>query len=424
VIPFDEACAAMETALVGSARAHIIAEAADVGGSGNFGKALMRLRDRMRSDVWLPGGGPLELDRIVKPYDRLTRREGFHVLHDWDGVADKVNEDTIPVDVLHYVRDKRGGEPVDRAALAVMLDYYFAHLLALLSLRIWDSGEADENLDRLNQLLAALQGEGGSGHRFAADAETLLLVATSHFELQEVGYGRLLDRVRGLSASHRTNIALGHAASMGSHLRFGFEATYGRDTLKMRDDNVADYPWLCFALVNVMREYVRLHAAGISGRTRARVVGAMLYGLSPDARAFVGAAPSALASCEAERSEFRQAFLDGQHDLLEEFEPHRPVGDAYSPLSFFFNFSHNVVKGTVVDALLRGEPWRLSLNDLLSGVADGEAESGQRVALATTLMSYARSNPNRIRGRLMPVIVYDPAAGRRAFAITMEKLTH
>jgi hypothetical protein len=31
-------------------------------------------------------------------------------------------------------------------------------------------------------------------------------------------------------------------------------------------------------------------------------------------------------------------------------------------------------------------------------------------------MGYARSNPHRIRGRLMPVIVYDPQAGRRAFA--------
>jgi hypothetical protein len=42
--------------------------------------------------------------------------------------------------------------------------------------------------------------------------------------------------------------------------------------------------------------------------------------------------------------------------------------------------------------------------------------------LATTLMGYARANPHKIRGRLMPVIVYDPAAGRRAFSITIRKL--
>jgi hypothetical protein len=350
------------------------------------------------------------------------------VLHDWDGIADKVNEDTIPVDVLHYVREKRGGDPVDRPALAVMLDYYFAHLLALLSLRIFDTGEPDANLVRLNGLLNALQGEGGSGQRFAADAETLMLIATSHFELQEIGYGRLLDRVRGLSAPHRANIAIGHAGSMGSHLRFGFEATYGRDTLKMRDDNVADYPWLCFALAGVMREYQRLRATGAPVPERARVVEAMLNGLSADARAFVGAAPStfassSLGSSEAERSEFRDAFHECRRDLVAEFEPHRPTGQTYSPLGFFFNFSHNVVKGTIVDALLRGAPWSATLNDLLSGVAGAGSELATRAALANTLMKYARGSPNRIRGRLMPVIVYDPQAGRRAFAITMQKLT-
>ncbi len=55
---------------------------------------------------------------------------------------------------------------------------------------------------------------------------------------------------------------------MGSHLRFGFEATYGRDTVVMRDDNVADYPWLCFALLTVMQEYARLDAAGATRKTR------------------------------------------------------------------------------------------------------------------------------------------------------------
>jgi hypothetical protein len=37
-------------------------------------------------------------------------------------------------------------------------------------------------------------------------------------------------------------------------------------------------------------------------------------------------------------------------------------------------------------------------------------------------MGYARSSPDRIGGRLMPVIVYDPRAGRRAFAVAMRKL--
>jgi hypothetical protein len=48
------------------------------------------------------------------------------------------------------------------------------------------------------------------------------------------------------------------------------------------------------------------------------------------------------------------------------------------------------------------------------------AQSKER--LAKTLMGYARANPDTIRGRLMPVIVYDPQAGHQAFAVTMRKL--
>jgi hypothetical protein len=109
--------------------------------------------------------------------------------------------------------------------------------------------------------------------------------------------------------------------------------------------------------------------------------------------------------------------------LLESFQRYRPSDTAYSPLSFFFNFSHNVVKGTVVDALLWGEAWDVPFNDLLTGVPRAAIEEGSQQLLATTLMAYARSNPDRIRGKLMPVIVYDPQAGRRAYTVAMEKLS-
>jgi hypothetical protein len=355
------------------------------------------------------------------PWDSRTRQDGFHVLHDWDGKAERVNADTIAVDVLNYLARLRGTEPPDRVALAVLLDYYFLNLLALMSLRVWDEGDADANLDLLERLVRALQGSDGSGQLFAADAETLLLIATAHYEPHEWGYDRLLERARTLNTAHRTRIAIGHAAAMGCHLRFGFEATYARDTVVMRKDNVADYPWLCFALSHVMQEYARLHDAGIDGIDRIRVVEALLNGLSADARAFVSDfPPTSLSTCEVERLAFHERFHKYKAGLIAELEPHRPTEQAYSPLSFFFNFSHNVLKGTVVDALLQGRPWALSLNDLLTGVPREASESKQ--ALANTLMGYARSAPDRIRGRLMPVIVYDPAAGRQAFGVTMRKL--
>jgi hypothetical protein len=354
-------------------------------------------------------------------YDRRTREEGFHVLNDWDGKADRVNDDIIPVDVLHYVADQRGGDPPDPVVVAILVDYYFFHLLQLLSVRIWDEGDPDENLNRLSVLLDALQGPAGSGQRFVSRVETLLLVATSHYERLERGYGTLLDRVKGLNHSHRTNVALGHAASMGSHLRFGFEATYGRDTVKMRADNVADYPWLCFALLTVMREYARLHDARIEGEYRTEVVAAMLNGLSADAKAFVADAPQVLSSCDVDRAELHRLFHRYRSDLLAEFEAHRPTEQTYSALSFFFNFSHNIIKGTIVDALLRGRIWDVSFDDLL-GTTDEPGPMTERKALAVTLMTYARFNPDRIAGRLMPVIVYDPQAGHQAFAVAMKKM--
>ena len=376
----------------------------------------------MRSHVWKAGAGDINLARIAVRYDRQTRQDGFHALHDWDGIADSVNEDIIPVDVLNYLIDKRGAEPIDRTVVAILLDYYFLHLLSLLSLRIWDDGGADDRLDRLNRLLQSLQGPNGGGQRFVENAETLILVATSHFEIVERGYATLLDRVKTLNQPHRTNVALGHAASIGSHLRFGFEATYARDTVTMRNDNVADYPWLCFALRTVMSEYARMQDEGIQGTRRETIVEAMLNGLSPDARAFVGTPPASLSACKAERDEFRESFHRYRQDLLGEFEQHRPSDRAYSPLSFFFNFSHNVLKGTVIDALLRGGAWSLTFNDLLTAIPRGEPDGASKETLAKTLMGYARANPHTIRGRLMPVIVYDPRTGHEAFTSTMRKL--
>jgi len=147
------------------------------------------------------------------------------------------------------------------------------------------------------------------------------------------------------------------------------------------------------------------------------LIEALVNGLSSDPRAFIGQAPASLSAAEADRSAFANLFAAHREELLDAFERFRPRDDVYSPLSFFFNFSHNVLKGAVVDALLRGKAWDVSFNDLLTERGDGD-----KVGLATTLMGYARRNPDRIRGRLMPVIVYDPSTGREAFTAAMRKM--
>lgn len=417
-VPFNQACDLVGGALQGSVRREIVSGLAGK----TLGASLLALRDAMRANRFRAAGQQIFLDRVITSYDGRTRADGFNVLNDWDGVAQRTNPDIIPVDVLHFLADQRGGEQGGEVELAILVDYYFMHVLQLLSMRVWDDGDPSQNYDRVSALLDDLQGANGSGQQFAADAETLMLIATSHYEPEERGYDRLLARVRTLDERHQFQVGLSHSQSMGCHLRFGFEAQCGRDTLLLRDDNVADYPWLCFALAAVMREYRRVAEAGLEHRERAVIEEALLNGLTPDARAFIGAPPASLSASEAERLQVVEGFQRHKAALLEAFPRYRPTDTAYSPLSFYFNFSHNIVKGTVVDALLWGEAWDVSLNDLLTGVPRAGLEEGSQQLLAATLMAYARSHPDRIRGKLMPVIVYDPQAGRGAYTVAMEKL--
>ena len=118
-LTFARACARIESALTGTARRDILADAA--ASSNDLKSALRRLRAGMRSNTW----DALRLDAIVSRYDSQTRRDGFHALHDWDGMADRVNDTTIPVDVLDFLIDQRGEEPCDVGTLAILLDYYF-----------------------------------------------------------------------------------------------------------------------------------------------------------------------------------------------------------------------------------------------------------------------------------------------------------
>jgi hypothetical protein len=172
-----------------------------------------------------------------------------------------------------------------------------------------------------------------------------------------------------------------------------------------------------------MEDYQSLRDAGIEGIGRDRIVEALLNALTPDANALIGDHPPvSLSSCAAERIRFRDLFLRHRRDLIGEFERFRPTERAYSPLSLLFNFSHNVLKGMVVDALLRGEASALSLNDLLTGISDGGPKAEARQTVVNTLFGYAQASPDRIRGQLTPAIIYDPSCGREAFSVTMRKI--
>src|SRR5437764_12920374 len=123
---FTDACALVEQAL--RPRARVVA---DLAGSQPFGKSLARLRDLLRANTFEPF-----LDR----FDHRTRQEGFHVLHDWDGKADRVADDTIPVNVLDYVALQRGRESTAARAPALLLAHFAFHVLPLRPLAAWSGG--------------------------------------------------------------------------------------------------------------------------------------------------------------------------------------------------------------------------------------------------------------------------------------------
>ncbi|MEO8361705.1 MAG: hypothetical protein ABI672_16850 [Vicinamibacteria bacterium] len=408
---FPDAADALERALGGPVRPRIVNEVLK---SRSFDRSVRHLREGMRSHRFEAGGEALFAGTWVKHLDHVTRAEGFHILNDWDGKADRFCDDTIPVEVANFI--ERVADPADetgrRNGLAVLLDYYFLHLLALLAMRAWDDDDPSANLDRVDELLRLLQGTEGSGQKFARDAGTLILIATSHFEPDVPAYERLLTKVRRLNQRHRLNIALTHGAILGSHLRFGLEVTCAGNVAALRDDNIPDYPWLCEAVATLL-----------DAPDRRDIHEALLIALTPDPEALLGPAlPMALNTTQHRLAQLRETFLARRDLLLQAFLDLRPTEGAYSPLAFIFNFPHNLVKGIAVDAVLRGTPWALGLDDLLTSRSGSFDLDVQRTTLARRLMAYAVASPDTIRGQPHPAIVYDPRAGAETFDRTMAKL--
>lgn len=428
----------------------------------------------MRAHVFRGRFAPLVLDGFVRDFDVRTREEGFHVLHSWNHLEHHFTRENTPVLMLdRFAREWSAARATPRVQ-ALLLDHYFFYVLALMVMRAWDEGDPNRNLDRVTGLLRHLQGPHGSGHQFVARAETLLLMAISHFHPDESAYPRLLERIRTLDRAHRVHFALAEAAILGSHLRWGFAVLYRRDLGRMRSDNMGDYPWLLFSVATLMEEYVRLReeraGADLANERRARVLESLIDGLTPDPWAFTGAPPEALRPYEEEHSGFRDAFAEHRDDLLEEFARLRPDREAYSPLSYHCNFPHNAIMAKVsiqladenapnlpMDAMFtRAEAWRpADRGALASGVpdavADPVADAGRATgpdaeapampgdgsaaaraaafmsadhpeALARYLMAYSGASPERLGRRGARLIIYDPNVGLRYYKMALQAL--
>ncbi len=362
----------------------------------------------MRTHAFPTARETISLRSVVDSLDARTRKEGLHVLQGWDFVAHRFPDDIAPVLLLDFCERNGALERFTRESLAILLDQYFLAVLQLFAVRVWDEGDANVNLDRISAMLADLQGENGCGHRFIDDAESLLMLAVSYYHPEEPAYDRVLAKVRTLDESHRLRFALPCASIMASHLRWGLRFMYRRDVGVMRNDNVVDYPWLQFALLTLMRAYV----AGPAGEApaaaaRARIVEALMDGLSADPWAFAGQAPAFLAPVQTEHDELRSLLSGHRNALLEEFERQRPTAKNYSPLAFSCNFLSNASVAMLVLAV--GGAKHPSMNALLSR-AGGDAANN----FARALMEYS-ATPERLGHGGAPLIVLDPYEGISCF---------
>jgi hypothetical protein len=408
-VSVGEACAQLESLLESDARAEALAE---LSREADAERALARLRTAMRSHRLPTGGAPVSLARIVQSLDHRTRKEGFHVLESWDYRAHRFAHDIVPVLMLERCV-ARGSQHRIETALSILLDQYFLSVLGLIAVRAWDDGDPDAILGRVTALLTRVDQANGGGHCFIDDAETLLLVAVSHYHPEEVAYDALLERVQALSDQRQLRLALVCAPVLGSHFRWGLRFMYRRDVGLLRDDNVVDYPWLLYSMRTLLDAYSR---AG-STDDRWTIVEGLLSGLSVDPWAFTGGTPPCLHAHRADHEAVRATLAACRENLVQEFERHRPAFREYTPLGFEVNFLCNALAAMVDTALDDCAP-HPSLNALLGRPARGVGGEAL-VPYARTLTNYAREHGGTGDAAL---IVYDPHDAHHGISMAQQVL--
>ena len=409
-ITYASACDLIEHALSDGLRPRILDALAS---HDDFRDSASALRGAMRSHTFATGGEPLRLQRIVQSFDTRARRAGLHVLESWDYVAHRFAPEITPVLMLD--RCALDAIPLDRrrAALSVLLDHYFMSVLGLVVARAWDEGDPNENLDRATSLLRALQDCDSGNCRFVDDVETLLLTSISHYHPDEHAYEVIARRFDALTGPRRRRMALACAAVLGGHLRWGLRFMYRRDVALMRDDNVVDYPFVIYGLLNLLRDYETERAAEDESIEHARTIEGVLNGLSADPTFAASKTPRWLRTHHDEHAEIRERLLDSRDALLADLSAHQPSSRSYSPLGFDANFLCNTVVAMVATALGDEGP-HPSLNALFTRLsADDASAAAERQARA--LMQYAVGN--RVASEA-PLIVYDSCEAAHAFNVT------
>lgn len=382
------------------------------------GADLERSLGRLRRSMCVHDFGPdaRALAKVVRKLDNRTRQDGFRVLHAWNHTSHTFSKDVVPALLLDFFGRAEVPEPDARVTLEILTDYYILHLLALCAMRVWDHDDPDAALARVDDHLTLLQGEGGSGHQFVADAETLMIYALSQFHPEEQAYDRVIERFSTMPLVRRVRFASVSASVLSAHLRWGFWLMYGRDVVRMRDDNVGDYPWLLWCTETLLHEFV----AG--GERREGALVGLGLALASDPWMYGGSRPHALDPAATRHEAVRALLLEHAAEVAEALESMKPTKDAYSPWSLHFNFPHNVLVAITTVALLESRPRSLPINALFSEqMEELPSEEGQE-AMARLLMAFSAGSPDRLGRHGAMLVAYDPLSAMRSYSMTRDEL--
>jgi hypothetical protein len=295
-----------------------------------------------------------------------------------------------------------------------LFNLYLIRCLALLSMRVWDAGDAGspgapDRLSQVQSLLDQLWKTAPADHPvLVRDARWLIPVAQSPTTDELAGYLEVAEQIaETFSEAERIEIHKAGVQMAGGHLRSQLRHVSTQKSVSLdenslvlstRKSNALDLALLIQGLVPLLAAYEDAYEpAGQSGdgRKRLELAAAICQGISPDPELFLNRL-DLLGPYSMIEHLFLRTDPDGhavytpmgrRHvQLLQEYEalirrvskplyddcPHfRPVDGTYSPYGVLYGYSSNLIEHMAFKTLQAGADTRFSLEDVFAG---GEAD--------------------------------------------------
>jgi hypothetical protein len=349
-----------------------------------------RLRGQLEAVHWASGFRPRELrglhNGLIDPAEMMIR--GFHLWRQtrWPGRNGRVR----------YAH--------------TLFNLYVVRCLALLSMRLWDSGPegATERLLELQRVLDQLwRLTPGDQPALVRDARWLIQMAQSPATDDLGAYFGVAEQIaESLSESDRTEIQKAGVRMTGGHLRsqiryYGVNKGVGLDDAGLvastRSTNALDFALLIQDLAPLLEAYERACHLGDHAK-RLDLADAVCQGISPDPELFLNRVELLGAYSMIEHL-FVTTDPDGQAvytpmgrrhvQLLHEYEGRigrvskrlledclrfRPVAGSYSPYGVLYGFSSDLIEHMALKTTQPDAVTQFGLEDVFTG---GDASTGK-----------------------------------------------